>query len=119
MNHIKYIIVPSILFFIYNLAFFKGTHSGLAGKGAILVTTLNPLFTVLIMSIINKKIVTKEFLGILIGIVGGLVIMDVYNEGIDIILFTKLNRLVIIQTIKQCNIYSPRYFDLNFDKSSN
>ena len=115
MNHMKYIIIPSILFFIYNLAFFKGTHLGLAGKGAILVTTLNPLFTVLIMSIINKKIVKKEFLGILIGIIGGLVIMDVYNEGINIIFDNNNIYFIICATtwgfMTVCINYAQKFID--------
>ena len=53
ISDLKYLIIPSLLFFSYNIAFFKGTHYGLAGKGAVLVTTLNPLITVIIMSIIN------------------------------------------------------------------
>ena len=79
----KYIVIPSILFFIYNIAFFKGTHFGDAGRGAILVTTLNPLFTLLIISLIRKKIILKEILGISIGILGGLIIMDVFKYGIQ------------------------------------
>ena len=58
----KYIIIPSILFFVYNIAFFKGTYFGQAGRGAILVTTLNPLFTLLIMSFLRKKFYQKKFL---------------------------------------------------------
>ena len=81
----KYIIIPSILFFIYNIAFFKGTYFGEAGRGAILVTTLNPLFTLLIISFIRKKIIFKEVLGIIIGLFGGLIIMDVFKYGFDII----------------------------------
>ena len=61
LNQIKYIIIPGILFFVYNIAFFKGTDLGLAGKGAILVTTLNPLITVIIISIINKYISSMIF----------------------------------------------------------
>jgi len=82
MSEYRYILLPSLLFLIYNVAFFKGTDYGLAGKGAILVTTLNPLFTVLIMSIINKKISTKEIIGVLLGIIGGYIIMDLYNIGL-------------------------------------
>jgi len=81
----KYIIIPSILFFIYNIAFFKGTYFGEAGRGAILVTTLNPLFTLLIISFIRKKIIFKEVLGIIVGLFGGLIIMDVFKYGFDII----------------------------------
>jgi len=83
LKSLKYIIIPSVLFFIYNIAFFKGTHFGDAGRGAILVTTLNPLFTLLIISLIRKKIILKEILGISIGILGGLIIMDVFKYGIQ------------------------------------
>ena len=81
----KYIIIPSILFFIYNIAFFKGTYFGEAGRGAILVTTLNPLFTLIIISLITKKILFKEVLGIITGLFGGLIIMNVFKYGFDII----------------------------------
>jgi drug/metabolite transporter (DMT)-like permease len=60
MVDLKYILIPSLLFFVYNIAFFKGTHYGLAGTGGVLVTTLNPLCTILIMSLINKRIIKKE-----------------------------------------------------------
>ena len=83
ITDLRYLIIPSILFFSYNIAFFKGTHYGLAGKGAVLVTTLNPLITVIIMSLINKEILKKEIIGITLGIIGGVIIMNLYNEGID------------------------------------
>ena len=40
-----------------------GTHYGYAGKGAVLVTTLNPIITFIIMLIINKKVNIKSFPG--------------------------------------------------------
>ena len=83
ISDLKYLIIPSLLFFSYNIAFFKGTHYGLAGKGAVLVTTLNPLITVIIMSIINKQILKKEVIGIILGVIGGIIIMDLYNEGVE------------------------------------
>jgi len=86
INNLKYIIIPSLLFFAYNIAFFKGTHYGLAGKGSVLVTTLNPLCTVIIMAIINKQILKKEIIGVLLGIIGGIIIMNLYREGIDTML---------------------------------
>tara|TARA_Y100000590_G_scaffold364560_1_gene423019 strand:+ start:139 stop:969 length:831 start_codon:yes stop_codon:yes gene_type:complete len=89
LNQIKHIIIPSILFFIYNIAFFKGTNLGLAGKGAILVTTLNPLITVIIISIINKYISKKEIIGFVLGVFGGLIIMDVFNQGFVAIIDTE------------------------------
>ena len=82
---LRLIIIPSVLFLIYNISFFLGTHYGLAGKGAVLVTTLNPLCTVILMSIINKKIIKKEIVSLLLGLLGGIIIMDVYNYGFSII----------------------------------
>jgi len=81
MVDLKYILIPSLLFFVYNIAFFKGTHYGLAGTGGVLVTTLNPLCTILIMSLINKRIIKKEVVGIFLGVIGGIIIMNLHKEG--------------------------------------
>ena len=81
INNLKYIIPSSIIFYIYNLFFFMGTQYGYAGKGAVLVTTLNPIITFIIMSIIEKKITQKEIIGISIGMIGSLFIMNVFVEG--------------------------------------
>ena len=58
-----------------------GTHYSYAGKGAVLVTSLNPILTFIIMTVIVKKINFKEIFGITVGLLGGLIIMDVFNEG--------------------------------------
>jgi len=81
IKNLKFIIPASIIFYIYNLFFFMGTHYGYAGKGAVLVTTLNPIITFIIMSVIQKGINKKEVVGISLGILGGLFIMNVFNEG--------------------------------------
>jgi len=81
IKNMKYLIPASIFFFIYNISFFMGTHYGYAGKGAVLVTTLNPIITFIIMSIIYKKINRKDILGVFIGLLGGFIIIDIYNEG--------------------------------------
>ena len=81
MVDLKYILIPSLLFFVYNIAFFKGTHYGLAGKGGVLVTTLNPLCTIFIMSLINKRIIKKEVVGMFLGVIGGTIIMNLHKEG--------------------------------------
>ena len=83
INDLKYILIPSLLFFAYNVAFFKGTYYGMAGKGAVLVTTLNPLCTVIIMAFINKRVLKNEVIGIFLGVLGGFIIMNIYNEGLN------------------------------------
>ena len=78
IENLKYIIPCSLIFFIYNICFFMGTHYGYAGKGAVLVTTINPIITFIIMAIINWRINLKEVFGISIGILGGLFILNVF-----------------------------------------
>ena len=80
--NLKFIIPCSIIFYIYNLSFFMGTHYGYAGKGAVLVTTLNPIITFIIMLFINKRINRKEVFGISLGLLGGLFIMNIFKEGV-------------------------------------
>ena len=80
-RNIKYILSTSILFFIYNIFFFQGTKYGFAGRGAVLVTTLNPLVTVFIMMMIIRKISTKEIIGVTLGLIGGLLILETHSQG--------------------------------------
>ena len=81
IQNLKYLIPASLFFFSYNISFFMGTHYGSAGKGAVLVTTLNPIITFIIMSIIYRKINKRDILGIMLGLLGGFIILDIYNEG--------------------------------------
>ena len=98
IQNLKYLIPSSIFFFIYNISFFMGTHYGYAGKGAVLVTTLNPIITFIIMSVIYKKINRKDVLGIIMGLLGGFIIIDIYNEGFSKI-FNQNNIFFIICAI--------------------
>lgn len=71
----------SALFLIgYSVFFFKGLEKGLAGAGGVLLTTVNPIFTYIITSILFKKIVhTKEWMGLGIGFVGGIFLLKLWN----------------------------------------
>jgi len=89
------LIIMSILFFIYNYCFFKGTDLGNSGMGGVFVTTTNPIITFIIISILSKKIEINQILGILIGCLGGLIIMNIFNEGFVHILDIK-NRYFIL-----------------------
>ena len=80
-ENLKFIIPCSIIFFIYNICFFMGTHYGYAGRGAVLVTTLNPIITFIIMAIISRSIKIKEVFGISLGFLGGLFILNIFSEG--------------------------------------
>ena len=82
LSSLKYIIPSAILFLLYNISFFMGTYYGYAGKGAVFATTTNPIITLIIMIIITQKIKKMEILGIFMGFIGGVIIMDIFNQGI-------------------------------------
>jgi len=60
-----------------------GTDVGSAGKGGVFVTTINPIITFLIISLINKSINKTQILGVFIGALGGCVILDVFRLGVE------------------------------------
>ncbi len=71
--------IAALMFSGYNWLFFKGTHTGLAGAGGVLVTTLNPIFTFgLTVMLARKKIIPREWLGLLLGFSGGLIILKIW-----------------------------------------
>lgn len=64
----------------YNLFFFLGLNAGLAGTGGLIVTTLNPLFTFLIvLSIGRSRPSTTALLGIGVGILGGILLFQPWS----------------------------------------
>jgi drug/metabolite transporter (DMT)-like permease len=78
------ILLSSLLLVSYNILFFFGLKTGLAGAGGVLVTTINPIFTFLFsMIIFKKKITKKEIGGLFLGFAGGLVLLEVWNTNFD------------------------------------
>ncbi len=79
--------IPSILgsavfLILYNHFYFTGTHLGAAGAGGVLVTTLNPVLTFLLISVVTKKFPRGRSLGgLLLGIFGGSILINVWQEG--------------------------------------
>ena len=81
LKHLKYIVPASVMFLLYNMSFFMGTHYGDAGKGAVFATTTNPIITFILMAIITRKISKSDLVGIIAGFIGGILIMDVFRSG--------------------------------------
>ena len=92
------ICIASGLFYIYNICFFQATSFGDAGRGGVFVTTTNPLITFMLASIISKKITGNQLFNISIGILGGLLIMDVFNGGF-LSLFSEDNKYFILCSV--------------------
>ena len=84
---IKILAICSAILALYNYCFFTGTKLGLAGAGGVLVTTTNPILTMGLMAIINKRQLTiRETVGIFIGLMGGCFIINIWELGIGQIL---------------------------------
>lgn len=76
------IIVSAIFLVLYNHFYFTGTRVGPAGVGGVLVTTLNPVLTFVLISIIRKDLPRgRSLAGLLLGIFGGSILINVWQEG--------------------------------------
>ncbi|MBQ4814325.1 DMT family transporter [Pseudoalteromonas luteoviolacea] len=65
---------------MYNQLFFMGLVDGLPGKGGMLVTTTNPVFTFLLSFLLFRMALsTKQILGLVFGLVGGLLMIEVWR----------------------------------------
>jgi drug/metabolite transporter (DMT)-like permease len=75
--NLKYIIGSSILNIAFMVSSFFGIKNGFAGSGGVIITTLSPLVTFLIVAIIfRKKLLLKQYFGLLIGIVAGVIMLQ-------------------------------------------
>ena len=79
----------SIFIIAYNKFYFTGLRYGLAGAGGVLVTTLNPIFTFLLMIIFfRQKISSRETVGILLGLTGGLILVEIWGISLNRLLLS-------------------------------
>ncbi len=71
----------SLLIALYTYLFFKGLSLGKAGAGGVLVTTLNPIISYVIMLVYSKRKPGKfEIIGLAIGLVAGAFLLQVWNN---------------------------------------
>jgi len=76
------LILSVVLITTYNLAYFMGVRLGAAGAGGVLVTTLNPVVTFILVSLIfRQKPGGKSILGILLGLIGGSILVNIWQNG--------------------------------------
>lgn len=70
----------ALFYTAYSELFFKGLENGLPGAGGVLVTTLNPIVTFAIFSILFRKRPTrKEQIGLLLGTLGGAILLHIWH----------------------------------------
>ena len=81
------IFITSILFYLYNKAFFIGTNLGKPGAGGVFVTTTNPIITFLIVSLMNKDFNIFKIFSISLGMIGGLLTLNFFTLGFNAFIF--------------------------------
>lgn len=80
-------LISAALLAFYNYAFFLGTKYGLASFGGVLVTTLNPIITFVFISILARKSFNlQESMGLILGVIGAMVMLQIWNYNTDSIL---------------------------------
>ncbi|MDC7223940.1 MAG: EamA family transporter [Spirochaetales bacterium] len=73
----RYTLLSALFLLLYNYLFFGGLSLGLAGKGGVIVTTLNPLITTLLILLTERKRAGKTMaLGLGLGLTGGIILME-------------------------------------------
>lgn len=86
-NSLRFIFLNSFFMTLYNYFYFKGTQVGLAGAGGVLVTTLNPINTAILLAIIfNAPLLRKDVLGMILGFIGGGLIIDIWKMDMNLLL---------------------------------
>ena len=77
---LRYVFIASICLVGYNYNYLKGTQIGMAGLGGVIVPTLSPLVTlILAIATFNQKVHKKDIIGILFGIIGGLILLEIWK----------------------------------------
>lgn len=103
-NSFKLVVLCGILNSLYSLLFFAGLNYGQAGRGGVLVTTATPLFAYLLMYSFlaykvykNKsplaKIPKNESIGLILGVISGLCLLELGSFGE---LFGKFNAFFLL-----------------------
>ena len=75
---LKYIASSSVLNIAFMVSSFFGIKYGLAGSGGVIITTLSPVMTFLIVAILFKNNLNLlQYLGLFIGIIGGIIMLKI------------------------------------------
>ena len=83
------IIINAFFITLYNIFYFAGTKYGLASTGGVLVTTLNPILTTLFLGLIfKKKIPKKDWIALILGVIGSSFIIQIWNIDLRSIIKT-------------------------------
>ena len=83
---LQFIALNALFMTSYNYFYFKGTQIGLAGAGGVLVTTLNPINTAILASLLyNLSLLKKDIIGMILGFIGGGMIMEIWKMDMNLL----------------------------------
>jgi drug/metabolite transporter (DMT)-like permease len=79
----KFVASSSVLNVSFMVFSFLGVKYGFAGNGGVIITTLTPLMTFLLVAIIYKnKLFASQYIGLTIGLIGGIIILQLNDLSI-------------------------------------
>jgi len=77
---IKYILASAVLNILFMVFAYLGVEASSAGNGGVIITILSPLFTFVLTIFIFKYQHTRlQYLGLIIGLLGGVVMLNLYQ----------------------------------------
>jgi drug/metabolite transporter (DMT)-like permease len=75
-----WLLCAAVVLIAYNMFFLFGVRTGYAGAGGVLVTTLNPVMTLIWTSLFFRKRPWRlQILGLFLGLVGGAIILNIWK----------------------------------------
>ncbi len=75
------VVASGVLLALYCFFLFKGLKSGTAGAGGVLVSVMNPVLAYVIGIVIGRKLpVGREFIGLVLGLVAGVVLLKAWEN---------------------------------------
>lgn len=78
---VLFVVISGLLMSVYNFTFLQGLQEGNAGAGGILVTTLNPIMAYSLGLLLAwRKPKINEAIGILLGAIAGVVLLQLWNN---------------------------------------
>ena len=79
-SNIKYVLGSSVLNIGFMLFAFLGIKYGLAGAGGVIITTLSPVMTFLLVALLfRKRLANIQYFGLAIGVVGGIIMLQLHD----------------------------------------
>ncbi len=82
LKGLPFVLISGILLALYGYCFFLGLKKGSPGAGGVLVTILNPIMAYTLGMVLSRKLPKRnETIGLLLGLVAGCILLEVWQKG--------------------------------------